>query len=395
MANDGNDDFLLGGEWFPGLEKLSKDQLAAAANLHEAEVRFLVDAYYSAFQKPRIRFNNQIKAIERARTGEPHTVLTWLKKGSTLMEDQIKAALLGYAKSKDMGQWLMSITGIGPVIASGLLAHVDWTKPTAGHVWRFAGLDPSCTWLGREKAEALVKAEATENFAELVERCCAKVHRKSANYYNSVRAQGEKPTRTNLTAWLAKRPWNTSLKVVTWKSGESFIKLQNHKHDMYGQHFVARKAREVANNDLGSYVDQAEVKKALVGKATDAWPWYAGCYPAGTTRRYMALADLHEKDRLLAERAQLLKDVKVKPGSGQQMLPPLHINARARRYAVKLFISHAHFVGHWLTTGNLAPSPYPIEHCGHVHVIPPPNMGQINGLQAAWDERQRRPRGGN
>ena len=45
-----------------------------------------------------------------------------------------------------------------------------------------------------------------------------------------------------------------------------------------------------------------------------------------------------------------------------------------------------------MTTGKLAPNPYSIEFCGHAHVIPPPNMGEIVGLQEAWDERQRRAR---
>jgi hypothetical protein len=390
-----NGDFLLGGEWLPLGLTLSKDQEEASAHLGPAEVRFLVDAYYASFQKPRIRLNNQIKAIDRGGDPEPHTVLDWLRKQSEMLEDQIKIALLGYARSKDMGRWLLSICGIGPVIASGLLAHVDWTKPTVGHIWRFAGLDPSSTWLGREKAEALVKAEATKDFAALVERCCVKVNRKSASYYNSMRAQDKKPNKTNLTAWLAKRPWNVPLKTLCWKAGESFIKLQNNKRDIYGKQFVLRKTIEVANNDQGRFADQTQVKKEQVGKDTDAWPWYAGCYPDGTTRRYMALAEVFEKAQLIAEREQLLKDVMGKPGQGQLMLPPNHINSRARRYAVKLFLSHAHFVGHWLATGQLAPNPYPIEHCGHAHVIPPPNMDQIVGLQEAWDERQRRPRGGN
>jgi len=388
------DDDLIGGEWFPPILKMSKDVRAAAATLGESEIRFLVDAYY-AMQKQRIRASNQIKAIDRGPNAEPHAVLNYLTEQSDTLEGQVKSALLVYASSKDLGQWLMSVYGIGPVIASGLLAHIDWSKPTVGHVWRFAGLDPGCVWLGREKAEALVKAEASEDFAQLVEHCCAKVNRKSANYYASVRAQGEKPNKTNFTAWLAKRPWNTSLKTLCWKAGESFIKVQSKPKDFYGKYFVLRKTTEIANNDQGRYADQAQIKMGIVDKKTDAWPWYAGCYPAGTTAAYSALADVFEKEKLITERAQLLKDRKLKPGQGQQMLPPLHINARARRWAVKLFLSHAHFVGHWLMTKRLAPNPYPIEFCGHAHVIPPPNMGEIVGLQEAWDERQRLPRGGN
>lgn len=392
MANDE----LLGGEWLPPVLKMSKDVKEATAHLGPAEVRFLVDIYY-AMQKQRIRTNNQIKAIDRGHNQEPHAVLNYLTEQSDTLEGQVKIALYGYSRSKDMGNWLMSICGIGPVISSGLLAHIDWTKPTAGHIWRFAGLDPSCVWLGRAKAEALVKAEATDYFAQLVECCCVKVKRRSANYYASVMAQGEKPNKANFTAWLSKRPWNTSLKVLAWKSGESFIKLQNNKNDIYGKQFVVRKTIEIANNDQGRYADQAQVKMGIVDKGTDAWPWYAGCYPAGTTAAYAALASVwpDKPAVLLVERAKLLKDRKLTSGEGVQMLPPLHINSRARRWAVKLFLSHAHFVGHWLETKQLAPNPYPIEHCGHAHVIPPPNLDEIVGLREAWEQRQRRPRGGN
>lgn len=393
MAN-GNDDLLLGGEWLPPVLKLSKDQKEASATLGPDEVRFLVDKYYE-IQKGRIRANNQIKAVDRGPNREPHAVLDWLKTQSTILEDQVNVALYGYANSKDMGRWLMSLYGIGPVIASGLLAHIDWTKPTVSHIWRFAGLDPDCKWLGREKAEEIVKAEGTEDFTQLVENCCLKVKRWSRSYYASVQAQGERPTKTNFIAWLARRPWNSSLRTLCWKAAQSFIKFQNKPKDMYGKYYVLRKTFEIANNDQGRYADQAEVKKAIVAKSTDAWPWYAGCYPSGTTGAYAALASVFEKQRLIDERAKLLKDRKRKPGQGVQMLPPLHINARAARYMVKLFLSHCHFVGHWMTTGRLAPNPYSIEHCGHAHIIPPFNMGEIVGLQEAWDERQRLPRGGN
>lgn len=45
-----------------------------------------------------------------------------------------------------------SIHGIGPVISAGLLAHIDIHRAvTVGHIWRFAGLDPSVKWLKKTK----------------------------------------------------------------------------------------------------------------------------------------------------------------------------------------------------------------------------------------------------
>ena len=44
-------------------------------------------------------------------------------------------------------RWARSIYGIWPVLAAGLLAHIDIEQaPTVGHIWSFAGLDPTKKW---------------------------------------------------------------------------------------------------------------------------------------------------------------------------------------------------------------------------------------------------------
>ena len=42
-------------------------------------------------------------------------------------------------------------------------------------------------------------------------------------------------------------------------------------------------------------------------------------------------------------------------------LPPAHIHARAKRYAVKLFLAHFHETGYRLHYGTEPPAPYPIS----------------------------------
>jgi len=103
-----------------------------------------------------------------------------------------------------------SIVGIGPVISSGLLANIDITRaPTAGHIWRFAGLDPTCKW-----------------------------------------AKGEK------------RPWNASLKRLCWLIGESFVKVSSNPKDIYGKVYLERKEYERKRNDGGQLADQAHQRIA-------------------------------------------------------------------------------------------------------------------------------------
>ncbi|MHB8069867.1 MAG: hypothetical protein ACYDIC_18395, partial [Desulfobaccales bacterium] len=52
-------------------------------------------------------------------------------------------------------------------------------------------------------------------------------------------------------------------------------------------------------------------------------------------------------------------------------LPPGHIHARAKRYAVKIFLSHYHARAYELEFGEKPPAPYPLAIMGHAHYIGP------------------------
>jgi hypothetical protein len=259
------------------ITRLTKDLITAAKTLSSQEARYLVDYYYIS-QEDRKRAHNQERAM--IETVEPCAVIGWLADQSTRLENQIKRALDSYAKSHVMGEWMYSITGIGPVISAGLLAHIDITKaPTVGHIWRYAGLDPTSKW----------------------EKGC-------------------------------KRPWNAKLKTLCWKIGQSFMKLSNNENCFYGKIYKERKALEIANNEAGKYTEQAKAGAERVGKTTEAY------------KHYMA-----------------------------GKLPPAQIDARARRYAVKLFLAHLHSVWYEKHFGTPAPKPYPIAILGHIHEIKPPS----------------------
>lgn len=292
--------------------RLSRDIRKAAVTLSDAEVRFLVDYYYQ-MQDDRIAHAGRIRSIGDS---EPHEVLTWLETNSRMMENAIKSALDSYTMSSAIGIWCRSICGIGPVIAAGLLAHIDIKKaPTAGHIYGFAGLNPSVKW---EKGQ--------------------------------------------------KRPHNADLKRLCWLIGESFVKMQGRESDFYGKQFYERKRYEVEKNDAGGNV--AEATRALgerrYERETGAKLWYTGCYPAGTTAN--ALNVPAEK------REAYLKSVRLPVGEGQQMLPPAHVHARAKRWTVKLFLSHLQHVWWTLEFGAEPPHPYAISILDHAHYIPPPNF---------------------
>lgn len=128
-----------------------------------------------------------------------------------------------------------------------------------------------------------------------------------------------------------RRPWNAKLKTLCWKAGQSFMKFSGRDDCYYGRIYRERKAYEIERNDRGDNAETAAVILLKVGKATEA---------------YKHLTDGH--------------------------LPPGQIDARARRYAVKLFMSHLH--GEWYRRefGTEPPLPYPIAHLGHAHMIAAP-----------------------
>ena len=146
------------------------------------------------------------------------------------MEDQIKISLDVFSYNQPLGEWARAQVGIGPVIAAGLLAHINIEKATtAGAIWRFAGLDPTTEW-----------------------------------------KKGKK------------RPWNASLKALCWKAGESFVKTCNREDAFYGQLYKARKEIEAKKNEAGDFAEQAAEGAARVGKTTEAYKAYSvGKLPDG------------------------------------------------------------------------------------------------------------------
>jgi hypothetical protein len=63
-------------------------------------------------------------------------------------------------------------------------------------------------------------------------------------------------------------------------------------------------------------------------------------------------------------------------------LPPAHLHARAKRYAVKLFLSHLHEVWFKDEFGVMPPAPYPLGLDGHSHKTEVPRfISHIKSLE--------------
>ena len=261
------------------LDQLTDAVRREASTMGAQEVRFLVDTYYQ-MQERRKTSASQTRSLRQA--DEPIALVDHFEKQDAYSEKKIRQMLQAYAEGKREASWAMSIRGIGPVLAAGLAAHIDIAMaPTVGHIWRFAGLDPTLEWNKREK-----------------------------------------------------RPWNAKLKTLCWKIGESFVKVSNRDDDIYGKVYAARKRVEEERNEAELFADQAKAKleKQKIGKDTEAYKAYS-----------------------------------------KGKLPPAHIHARAKRYAVKLFLAHYHHVAYEVAYGEAPPKPYIMTQPGHVHYIAPPN----------------------
>jgi hypothetical protein len=201
------------------IRRLTLDLLEAAERLTPAEVRYLVDTYYQV-QETRKAAGNRMHAAERS--AEPALLMGHFHENLKTVEGQIKRVMLAWAQQYRPGRWMLDQYGIGPVLASGFLAHLDVEQaPTAGHFWAFAGLDPTRRW---ERGQ--------------------------------------------------KRPHNAVLKTLCWKAADSFKKFSAHPSCLYGHLYRQRKELEVERNERGLYAEQAQEALQRTGLTSGQRDWY-------------------------------------------------------------------------------------------------------------------------
>ena len=185
------------------LDKLNRDLKKAAESVSLDEVQFYVQAYYRV-QEMRIACNNQ--TLDAAKRGVPYDLVQFIRDQMRRLEQQIEYVLRKFAEYNPTASLSLNVYGIGPVIASCLVAEIPIDRtPYTSHLLSFAGLRNPKKW---EKGQ--------------------------------------------------KRPWNAKLKLTCWKIGDSFVKLSNRPDCKYGQLYRQRKEVLVAKNAVGDYARLAE-----------------------------------------------------------------------------------------------------------------------------------------
>lgn len=298
-------------------QRLTRDVRNSAISLGPRQARYMVDTYY---QIQNYRISTMAQARSMQADEEPHETISFFVNQMNVLELQLKSFLDYWSSQSPLGQWAKSQVGIGPVLAAGCMAHIDITKaPTTGHIWSFAGIDTP------------------------------------ANVWN----KGEK------------RPWNADLKVICWKMGESFVKVSGNPEAYYGQLYKRRKEYEVRRNVKVKEIPKGAVEPipgmgtAMGYKVDGEW---ISCYNIGG--KWYAGGNAKWAAKALEKR--IGKDTDAYKFYSVGKLPPAHVHARAKRWTVKMFLSHYHDVGYRLIYNEEPPLPYAIEHLGHVHYMPPP-----------------------
>ena len=178
-------------------------KIIKTVTLKQKDIAEMVELYYDA-QDLRIAHAN------KDRTEPPSELVEWLefwmKAGESVIHGKLKQWVEG-EDSPPEAKWAYNQVGIGPVIASGLSAHIDLVKAdTISAVWKFAGQAPGFD--RRQKG--------------------------------------------------TKIPYNARLKTLCWKISESFVKVSGKKDAFYGQLYLQFKAQEIQRNDGGLYQEAAK-----------------------------------------------------------------------------------------------------------------------------------------
>lgn len=385
-------------------------------------MRFLVDQYYQS-QKFRITAENQVRSVIQGydmNSGETHPLFIQRTLKNARVQEELNKKYLHIATDQvTICKWMRSIKGIGPVIAASLYAAFDITKVQyATEFLSYAGLnDNNNKWLGKAGAKKLMSSALSyrkgiydsiedaiicllknTNINKSITDICKELKKiinkglsvndflstmcgvdvlstlelyganpaylqefvlyknntkradnilyayvanvtgrkitlveKGANVnWSKKKNHPEEVSVDDLESYLAKPPYNTQLKTCCYNIAACFVRNKN-RGSLYGEIYDKRLAEETVSNDSLKYKDQA--------------------YQLLKEKKYD-----DNKTRSCLEQGKL--------SSG-------HIDMRARRYAVKLFISHVFEAMYFLEYRKEPPQHYILAIGGHHDYIPP------------------------
>jgi predicted RNA-binding Zn-ribbon protein involved in translation (DUF1610 family) len=294
------------------ITKLSPELIQAATYLPLTVAADLVRTYYGV-QEHRLKIDNQIRATRTLECPDCGESLKEARAKQPLTTREFTCTECGYFGVDEIDAtaaiFVREAIAAGEERAKNLLDY--WTSK-----------DELANWSRQVMGIGPVLAAGLR----------AEIDVTRANHVSSVwRFAGYDPT----AIWEKgqKRPHNAFLKVICWRLGDSFVKVSGRPKSLYGKLYRNEKNRLVHINDNGGFAQDAKERIdsgiRVPGKGTEA------------------------RKALDAGR-----------------LPQAQVDLRARRKAVKIFLSH-YWVQGRLLEGLSVSQPYAIARLGHVTNIGP------------------------
>lgn len=300
---------------FVFIDRLTKQIREDVRKLTRFDLRNLTK-FYDMYQQMRIRSFNQFGAT--LASGEPQSeTFAYIANNMVALEKRVELIMDIWSSSHPVGRWLRSIYGIGPVFAASLIGYINLEKAhSAAQVWAFAGLSPT---------QKRVKGQQS-NWNPSLKSMCFLISG------SLVRCGKVSPERylQKIADWNEKHP--DQPKHISQEEYDKVVREWNSDSNMYCRLYYSRREYEERLNAEGAYAEQAA---ALLASKN---------FESENALSYLT----------------------------QGKLTPSHIDARCKRYIVKMLLAHT-FEIMFEGKHGVVPTPYAIAHLDHVDIIPCPN----------------------
>lgn len=316
------------------LDKLGEDVRVAALDMTIPEARYVYKDYLGLqkFQQSTRGHVNQLK-----KDGVPNTAMKFIANNTEYIRRyQFREIFDIWTDKYPESRWVKSIHGLGPAVAAGLICYCDFDKAkSTSSFWYWAGLTPDSKRISRKVADQLIVdsmdryGEPAYPTEEHIKWCCEQVGYKFDSFHKFCRTQGKPYDWNKLYIALMIPKYSIDFRKVCIMIGNLVIKKKNLYHDLYKY----RHRWEVARNEAGEYAGRAAERLRMFNYKPWKEPYKS--YAAG-------------------------------------YLPNRHLIARAKRYAVKIFLAHYYSVIYYIRNGEVPYDAYALDILkGHRKILVP------------------------
>lgn len=417
------------------LTKAEKQDVKDALEKYDTRklMSYMMDQYLQS-QKYRMRAQNQLRALDQkfdiaADTDHPLFIQRTMK--NTGIQEKLNEAYLRVATdSIPLCRWMKSIVGVGHVTAAHLYAKLDVRKVSyATEFLSYCGLnDNNDPWLGAVKGKKIA-SDANKYREDIYNGIVEKLHGLLSEYgrYNQkvfydtmagvlksdenktfdpevlqagltacridadpfklcgdIQEAGISPTVLNNVILWKKNPKRADSVLYSYAANvtkRKYSRVENGTFDTWNRKSPRDRTSEIVIDDLAGYLAKPPYNKDLKTR----------CYLISNSFMYKknqgslygriyderwnleTYKNHHGDYKDLAEEILATKNVKKEQRKvlEQGRLTDGHIMLRAKRYAVKLFISHVYEAMYYAEYHEDAPQHYVIAHMGHQDYIAP------------------------